>query len=86
MNTRTNISHGYVYNKDHYEKLKRLLNEVQLGGKPDQDIHLNWVMNTIGHLEHNGPLTKKEMRFANDLWNHYTKGKPAPHGGETFDY
>ena len=69
------------YNKSHYEKLKKLLNEVQVSNEnhwEDKDIHLNWVMNTIGELENNGPLTRKQMRLANDLWSHYTKGTPAP--------
>tara|TARA_Y100000593_G_C4054748_1_gene211442 strand:- start:146 stop:421 length:276 start_codon:yes stop_codon:yes gene_type:complete len=70
-----------VYNKVHYNKLKKLLNEVQVSNEnhwEDKDIHLNWVMNTIGELEHDGPLTVKQMRLANDLWSHYTKGTPAP--------
>ena len=74
MNTR-NI-YSYAYNKEHYEKLKRLLNEIQVSQRPDMDIHQNFVMNLIGQLEHDGPLTRGAMETCNELWNHYTKGTP----------
>ncbi len=73
---RTSYTNNYVYNKEHYEKLKKLLNEIQVSQRPDMDIHQNFVMNLIGQLEHTGPLTKAEMLTCNELYGHYTKGIP----------
>ena len=79
-----------IYNKEHYVKLKKLLNVVQVRNDnhwEDKDIHLNWIMNTIGHSEHHGPLSRKQMYQANELWSHYSKATPAPKDLqlETFD-
>ncbi len=86
----TSVRTTRVYNQDHYNKLKRLLEVVQVRNDnhwEDKDIHLNWIMNTIGHLEYHGPLSRKQMYLANDLWSHYSKGTPAPKDLqlETFD-
>ena len=72
----TSYTNDYVYNKEHYEKLKKLLNVIQVSQRPDMDIHQNFVMNLIGQLEHDGPLTRGSMETCNELWNHYTKDKP----------